>query len=217
MSGLAGPPGEICGEFGIWAFGLGACLFAFAPPCVAEHCGLLQLDAREGPQQSATDEPGTSQRPELSSGAEVGPRSTAVKKEKLPPTADGSSGSAAGAPARHERTKRRLKDRKKEYLMMKKRKTGKRGASDKDGHAGLKLLNRKEVIRFGDVVQAPPKLNLGQHMRARDTKKAGQEAAAMSEAARGRLRQQVVDSYRQRKGWHSRPGAWPVLAGASAT
>eukprot|EP00850_Spirogloea_muscicola_P009674 SM000054S18160 [mRNA] locus=s54:644264:645330:- [translate_table: standard] len=210
MSGRAGPPGDLCGDFGIWVYGLGACLLASAPPCVAEHCGLLQLDAAAG-------EPGTSQRPEPSSGAEAGQRASAVKKGSLPPTADGSSGSAVGAPARHERTKRRLKDRKKEYLMTKKRKTGKRGASDKEGDADLKLLNCKEVIRFGDVVQAPPKLNLGQHMRARDTKKVGQEAAAMSEAARGRLRQQVVDSYRQRKGWHSRPGAWPLLAGASTT
>ncbi|XP_077216140.1 coiled-coil protein isoform X2 [Tasmannia lanceolata] len=80
------------------------------------------------------------------------------------------------------------RDRKKKYLDARKKKN-KKGKTDKDldfpGH---------EEIRFGDVVQAPPKLAFPKALKT------------SQDASHQRLRLQAVEAYRNRKGWVSRPG-----------
>ncbi|CAH9090304.1 unnamed protein product [Cuscuta epithymum] len=82
---------------------------------------------------------------------------------------------------RKERRKQRLKDKKK-----KGKKASTQEAFDYPKH---------EQIKFGEVVDAPPKLG------------ALPKARKMTlEASQERLRLKAVDAYRNRKGWASRPG-----------
>ncbi|KAL6560355.1 hypothetical protein OROGR_003914 [Orobanche gracilis] len=83
------------------------------------------------------------------------------------------------------------KERRKQHLLAKKKKH-KQSESDED----MKFPGHEE-IRFGDVVLAPPKLNVAPKLKAFKT---------THDASRERLRLQAVDAYRQRKGWASRPG-----------
>ncbi|KAL6565913.1 hypothetical protein OROHE_004968 [Orobanche hederae] len=83
------------------------------------------------------------------------------------------------------------KERRKQLLLARKKKH-KRSESDED----LDFPGREE-IRFGDVVLAPPKLNVAPKLKAFKT---------THDASQERLRLQAVDAYRQRKGWASRPG-----------
>ncbi|KAM7261250.1 hypothetical protein ACFE04_026725 [Oxalis oulophora] len=81
------------------------------------------------------------------------------------------------------------KDRKKKYLEAKKNK--KKAKTERDdldfpGH---------ENIRFGDVVQAPPKLV-----------KVPKAIKTIANASQERIRLQTIENYRNRKGWTSRPG-----------
>ncbi|KAL3615608.1 hypothetical protein CASFOL_041269 [Castilleja foliolosa] len=108
------------------------------------------------------------------------------KKKKNKNRADDLRFEATGEPGaavshRKERRKERLEARKKK---------NKKSKTDKDmefpGH---------EKIKFGDVVQAPPKLLA--------VPKAFKLA---KDASKERLRQQAVESYRERKKWRSRPG-----------
>ncbi|KAL0347845.1 UNVERIFIED_CONTAM: hypothetical protein Scaly_1800500 [Sesamum calycinum] len=77
--------------------------------------------------------------------------------------------------------KRRLEERKKKH---KKPRT-----EEDDDFPG------REQIKFGDVVEAPPKLIA--------VPKAFKK---IQDASQERLRLQAVDAYRKRKGWASRPG-----------
>nr|GMC80387.1 probable H/ACA ribonucleoprotein complex subunit 4 [Ipomoea batatas] len=56
---------------------------------------------------------------------------------------------------------------------------------------------RHEQIKFGEVVDAPPKLVALPKMKALKTAQV---------ASQERLRLQAVEAYRNRKGWTSRPG-----------
>ncbi|EPS66531.1 hypothetical protein M569_08247 [Genlisea aurea] len=82
---------------------------------------------------------------------------------------------------RKQRKKQRLEDRKKKHK-------GPKTEEDDD-------FPRHEKIRFGDVVEAPPKL-LAIPKPLKKTHGASQE----------RLRIQAVEAYRNLKGWESRPG-----------
>ncbi|KAK7394872.1 hypothetical protein VNO78_15413 [Psophocarpus tetragonolobus] len=79
------------------------------------------------------------------------------------------------------------KERRKKYLEDKKKKHKKSHEEDKMDFPG------HEKIKFGDIVQAPPKL-------AVPTK-------AFKNASQERLRLQAIKEYRSRKGWTSRPGS----------
>ncbi|RVX01089.1 hypothetical protein CK203_022720 [Vitis vinifera] len=57
---------------------------------------------------------------------------------------------------------------------------------------------RHEKIKFGEVVEAPPKLVA--------VPKALKALKTVQDASQERLRLQAVDAYRKRKGWVSRPG-----------
>uniref|UniRef100_A0A7C8ZQ95 Uncharacterized protein n=1 Tax=Opuntia streptacantha TaxID=393608 RepID=A0A7C8ZQ95_OPUST len=81
------------------------------------------------------------------------------------------------------------RQRKKEYLKAKKKKH-KKGSLDHP----LDLPKRDE-IKFGEVVQAPPKLAV--------IPKAFRQPM---DASRERLRLQAIEAYRNRKGWTNRPG-----------
>ncbi|KAI3449146.1 hypothetical protein Pfo_005811 [Paulownia fortunei] len=88
---------------------------------------------------------------------------------------------AAAGSQRKERKKQLLEARKKKH---------KRPRTEEDvGFPG------REEIKFGDVVQAPPKL-IVVPKAFKTTQDASQE----------RLRLQAVEAYRKRKGWASRPG-----------
>ncbi|KAK7257132.1 hypothetical protein RIF29_30875 [Crotalaria pallida] len=83
------------------------------------------------------------------------------------------------------------KERKKKYLESKKKKHKKTQDQDEEildfpGH---------EKVKFGDVVQAPPKLAVIPKA-FKNTQDASQE----------RLRLRAIEEYRSRKGWTSRPG-----------
>ncbi|OMP00543.1 hypothetical protein COLO4_12585 [Corchorus olitorius] len=54
----------------------------------------------------------------------------------------------------------------------------------------------REKIKFGDVVEAPPKLVT-----------VPKGAKTLIDASKERLRLQAIEAYRNRKGWTSRPGA----------
>ncbi|XP_011093192.1 uncharacterized protein LOC105173212 [Sesamum indicum] len=108
------------------------------------------------------------------------------KKKRKNKKADDLRFETVGAPGgagsqRKERKKQRLEARKKKH---------KKPRTDEDddfpGH---------EQIKFGDVVEAPPKL-IAVPKAFKKTQDASQE----------RLRLQAVDAYRKRKGWASRPG-----------
>ncbi|KAK6141010.1 hypothetical protein DH2020_023231 [Rehmannia glutinosa] len=107
------------------------------------------------------------------------------KKKKNAKKADDLRFEAVGEPAaagshRKERKKQLLEARKKKH---------KRPRSDDE----MDFPGREE-IKFGEVVQAPPKLTVPKAFKT--TQDASQE----------RLRLQAVDAYRKRKGWASRPG-----------
>lgn len=80
------------------------------------------------------------------------------------------------------------RQRKKEYLKAKKQKKTK-GSSDDQ----LDLPKRDEV-KFGEVVQAPPKLVVPKALKK------------PMDASKERLRLQAIEAYRSRKGWTNRPG-----------
>ncbi|XAR63146.1 hypothetical protein NMG60_11022984 [Bertholletia excelsa] len=82
---------------------------------------------------------------------------------------------------RRERKKKRLEERKK-----KRKKARSEGTEDFPGH---------EHIKFGEVVEAPPKL-----ITVPKALKTPQEAS------QERLRLKAVEAYRNRKGWATRPG-----------
>ncbi|KAK4383651.1 hypothetical protein Sango_2756500 [Sesamum angolense] len=81
------------------------------------------------------------------------------------------------------------KERKKQRLEERKKKHKKPRTEEDDNFPG------REQIKFGDVVEAPPKLIA--------VPKAFKK---IQDASQERLRLQAVDAYRKRKGWASRPG-----------
>ncbi|XP_028801175.1 protein PXR1-like [Neltuma alba] len=89
-----------------------------------------------------------------------------------------------------EKTRSRIKrrERKKKYLEAKK-KNKKNNTEEQDfpGH---------ENIKFGDIVEGPPKLNV--------IPKAFKNP---QDASQERLRLKAIEQYRSRKGWVSRPGS----------
>ncbi|KAF3332330.1 coiled-coil domain-containing protein 137 [Carex littledalei] len=80
------------------------------------------------------------------------------------------------------------KKKRKEYLDAKKKKHKKEDEEE--------ILNfpGREQIKFGDVVQAPPKLTVPKMPKS------------WMDASKERLRLQAIDEYRNRKSWTSRPG-----------
>ncbi|KAJ8900381.1 hypothetical protein K2173_025021 [Erythroxylum novogranatense] len=86
------------------------------------------------------------------------------------------------------RTSEKRSQRKKKYLQAKKKKHNK-----SESGTGLDFPGREQV-KFGDVVQAPPKLIAVPKVRN------------LHDASKERLRLQAVEAYRNRKGWKSRPG-----------
>ncbi|KAL0720635.1 hypothetical protein Bca4012_035234 [Brassica carinata] len=90
------------------------------------------------------------------------------------------------------------KERKKKYWEAKKQKKNQGKTED----TLRENFQKHEQIRFGDVVQAPPKLAVVP--KARKT--------PMS-ASKERLRLEAIEAYRSRNGWTSRPGVQiPSLA-----
>ncbi|CAA0806066.1 Unknown protein [Striga hermonthica] len=83
----------------------------------------------------------------------------------------------------------RRKERRKQLLEARKKKH-KQSKSDED----IEFPGRED-IKFGDIVQAPPKL-----LAVPKAFKTAQDAS------KERLRLQAVEAYRQRKSWASRPG-----------
>ncbi|KAJ0110489.1 hypothetical protein Patl1_00305 [Pistacia atlantica] len=84
-------------------------------------------------------------------------------------------------------TRSKRKERKKKYLEEKKKKHKKAKTEEELDFPGC------ENIKFGDVVEAPPKL-------------LAVPKAMKIDASKERLRLQAIESYRNRKGWNSRPG-----------
>ncbi|XP_021756221.1 H/ACA ribonucleoprotein complex subunit 4-like [Chenopodium quinoa] len=80
------------------------------------------------------------------------------------------------------------KQRKKEFLKAKKKKQ-KKGSSEQ-----ILDLPKHDIVKFGEVAEAPPKLPTIPAFRK-----------AMS-ASNERLRLQAIEAYRKRKGWTNRPG-----------
>ncbi|XP_062001770.1 uncharacterized protein LOC133718911 [Rosa rugosa] len=81
------------------------------------------------------------------------------------------------------------KERKKKYLEAKKNKNKKGKKEDNvDDFPG------REKIRFGEVVQAPPKLVAPKAFKN------------VQDASKERVRVNAIEAYRQRKKWNSRPG-----------
>ncbi|KAL2607063.1 hypothetical protein AAZV13_09G222400 [Glycine max] len=78
------------------------------------------------------------------------------------------------------------KERKKKYFEAKKKKHKKSNEEKMD-------FPGQEKIKFGDIVQAPPKLAV--------------PPKAFKNASQERLRLQAIEEYRSRKGWASRPGS----------
>ncbi|CAN1188894.1 hypothetical protein LINPERHAP2_LOCUS39600 [Linum perenne] len=98
------------------------------------------------------------------------------------------------------KTKEKRKERKKKYLESKKKKKHPSGAEDTED------FPEKEHVKFGDVVQAPPKLV----SIPKGVKK-------VIEASKERMRLQAIENYRNRKGWKSRPGLHLPSATTSST
>lgn len=84
-------------------------------------------------------------------------------------------------------THSKRKERKKKYLEAKKKKHKKAKTEEDLDFPGC------EKIKFGDVVEAPPKL-------------VTIPKALKTDASKERLRLQAIEAYRNRKGWTSRPG-----------
>lgn len=80
------------------------------------------------------------------------------------------------------------KKKRKEYLDAKKKKHKKEDENEIPNFPG------REQIKFGDVVQAPPKLT------------APKVPKSLTDASKERLRLQAIEEYRSRRGWASRPG-----------
>lgn len=80
------------------------------------------------------------------------------------------------------------KKKRKEYLEAKKKKHKKAKTDDVLDFPG------HEEIRFGEVVEAPPKLSLPKALKK------------PFDASQERMRLQAIESYRNRRGWTSRPG-----------
>ncbi|KDP28727.1 hypothetical protein JCGZ_14498 [Jatropha curcas] len=87
------------------------------------------------------------------------------------------------------KTNEKRRERKKKYLEAKKKKQQKSRTKENLDFPG------PEQIKFGDVVQAPPKL-LAFPKALKNVPDASQE----------RVRLQAVEAYRKRRGWTSRPG-----------
>lgn len=84
------------------------------------------------------------------------------------------------------------RERKKKYLESRKKKHKKAKTEENLD------FPRHEKIKFGEVVEAPPKLVA--------VPKAFKALKTVQDASQERLRLQAVDAYRKRKGWVSRPG-----------
>ncbi|KAL5572004.1 hypothetical protein UlMin_021601 [Ulmus minor] len=82
------------------------------------------------------------------------------------------------------------KERKKKYFEALKNKHKKGKTEENAGFPG------REEIKFGDIVQAPPKLV------------AIPKAFKTNDASKERVRLQAIEAYRNRKGWTSRPGVY---------
>ncbi|KAJ1692734.1 hypothetical protein LUZ63_009432 [Rhynchospora breviuscula] len=80
------------------------------------------------------------------------------------------------------------KKKRKEYLDAKKKKRR------KDTEDEIPNFPGREQIKFGDIVQAPPKLTVPKMPKT------------SMDASKERLRLQAIEEYRNRKGWESRPG-----------
>ncbi|XP_008778656.2 uncharacterized protein LOC103698423 [Phoenix dactylifera] len=85
--------------------------------------------------------------------------------------------------ASHVRKKKR-----KEYLEAKKKKHKKAKTDDVPNFPG------REDIKFGEIVEAPPRLSLPKALKK------------PLDASRERMRLQAIEAYRNRRGWTSRPG-----------
>lgn len=84
-------------------------------------------------------------------------------------------------------THSKRKERKKKYVEAKKKRHKKAKTEEDLDFPGC------EKIKFGDVVEAPPKL-------------VTVPKALKTDASKERLRLQAIEAYRNRKGWTSRPG-----------
>ncbi|GMI98345.1 hypothetical protein like AT2G45520 [Hibiscus trionum] len=82
------------------------------------------------------------------------------------------------------------KERKKKYFEAKKKKHKNARTEENLDFPG------RETVKFGDVVEAPPKLVT-----------VPKRSKTLPDASKERLRLQAIESYRSRKGWSSRPGA----------
>ncbi|KAF7844741.1 protein PXR1-like [Senna tora] len=92
------------------------------------------------------------------------------------------------------------RERKKKFLEARKKKHKKTNAEEKLDFPG------HEKIKFGDIVEAPPKLNV--------IPKAFKNA---QDASQERLRLKAIEAYRSRKGWTSRPGSHLPLPVTTST
>ncbi|XP_004492653.1 uncharacterized protein [Cicer arietinum] len=86
-------------------------------------------------------------------------------------------------------TQLKRRERKKKYLESKKKKHKKSQEDDNLEFPG------QEKIKFGDIVQAPPKLSF-----------IPKASKISQDASHERLRLRAIEDYRSRKGWTSRPG-----------
>ncbi|KAG8477380.1 hypothetical protein CXB51_030947 [Gossypium anomalum] len=82
------------------------------------------------------------------------------------------------------------RERKKKYFEAKKKKHKSARTEENLEFPG------REHVKFGDVVEAPPKLVT-----------VPKGSTALLDASKERLRLQAIEAYRNRKGWSSRPGA----------
>ncbi|CAI0385540.1 unnamed protein product [Linum tenue] len=89
------------------------------------------------------------------------------------------------------KTKEKRKERTKKYLEAKKKKKHHRSGTEEE----TADFPGKENVKFGDVVQAPPKLSV-----------LPKGAKKVIEASQERIRLQAIEAYRKRKAWISRPG-----------
>lgn len=92
-------------------------------------------------------------------------------------------------PMENSDTRLKRRERKKKYLEEKKKKHKKAKTGEELDFPG------REKIKFGEVVEAPPKLT--------SVPKAFKNA---QNASQERIRLQTIEAYRSRKGWASRPG-----------
>ncbi|KAI5075721.1 hypothetical protein GOP47_0009797 [Adiantum capillus-veneris] len=94
-----------------------------------------------------------------------------------------------------------LNERKKRYLQEKKNR--KKRVTPSDINESNPSLHKQEKISFGEIVEAPPKLSF---------------PTKHTTAAVERLRQQAIETYRERRKWLTRPGSHqpPPLANEAA-